>query len=81
MNLLSIITSTDAAVRNRSLDAACLGLSLDELLDECQQLDTYRRSCDNLYDRVRCLFFLYAIHRFHLPTRLAGRESGRIPGS
>ena len=78
-SLLSIITSTDTNVRNRSLDAACLGLSLDELLRQCQQLDEYRRSCDNLYDRVRSLFFLYAIHRFHLPTQLAGRESGRIP--
>jgi len=79
MNLLNIITSPDIAVRNRSLDAACLGLSLDELLRECQQLDQYRRSCDNLYDRVRSLFFLYAIHRFQLPIQLAGRESGRIP--
>ena len=79
INLLSIITSTDPAVRNRSLDAECRGLSLDQLLRECQQLDEYRRVCDNLYDRVRSLFFLYAIHRFHLPTQLAGRESGRIP--
>ncbi|MCX7388265.1 MAG: UTP--glucose-1-phosphate uridylyltransferase [Planctomycetales bacterium] len=78
-SLLSIIISADAAVRNRSLDTACLGLSLDELLRECQQLDEYRRGCDNLYNRVRSLFFLYAIHRFHLPKQLAGRESGRIP--
>ncbi|HQX52760.1 MAG TPA: hypothetical protein PLR25_22765, partial [Planctomycetaceae bacterium] len=78
-NLLSIITSTDADVRNRSLDADCRGLALDQLLRECQQLDDYRRGCDNLYDRVRSLFFLYAIHRFHLPTQLGGRESGRIP--
>ena len=79
MNLLDIITSTEATTRNRSLDAACQGLSLDRLLHECQQLDDYRRSCDNLYNRVRSLFFLYAIHRFHLPTQLTGRESGRIP--
>ena len=79
MNLLDFITSPDIAVRNRSLDAACLGLSLGELLNECQQLDAFRRRCDNLYDRVRCLFFLYAIHRFHLPTQLAGHESGHIP--
>ena len=81
MNLLDIITSTEATTRNRSLDAACQGMSLDKLLHECQQLDDYRRRCDNLYDRVRSLFFLYAIHRFQLPTHLAGRESGRIPYS
>jgi len=79
MPLLDIITSSDAAVRNRSLDAACEGLSRDDLLRECQQLDDFRRHCENLYDRVRSLFFLYAIHRFHLPRQLAGRESGRIP--
>lgn len=78
-NLLSIITSQDSAVRNRSLDAECRELSLNQLLHECQQLDDFRRQCDNLYERVRALFFLYAIHRFHLPPLLVGRESGRIP--
>lgn len=79
INLLSIITATDPALRNRSLDAECRQLSLDQLLAECRELDEFRRRCDNLYDRVRAIFFLYAIHRFHLPNRLAGRESGRIP--
>ena len=79
MNLLPIITSSDVATRNRSLDADCRALTLAELLRECQELDEYRRRCENLYDRVRSLFFLYAIHRFHLPTQLVGRESGRIP--
>ncbi len=37
------------------------------------------RTSNNLYHRVRSLFFLYAIHRFHLPRQLAGRECGRIP--
>ena len=78
-NLLSIITSTEPSIRNRSMDAECRGMSADELLRSCQQLDEFRRRCDNLYDRVRVLFFLYAIHRFHLPTKLAGRERGQIP--
>jgi hypothetical protein len=78
-HLLSIITAADAANRNRSMDAECRGMSLHQLLAECEQLDQARRGCDNLYVRVRILFFLYAIHRYHLPTQLAGRESGRIP--
>ena len=45
----------------------CQDLTIDELLAECQELDNFRRSCDNLYERVRALFFLYAIHRFHIP--------------
>ena len=77
--LLEIITSSDPNIRNRSMDAECQGMSLDQLLAECQQLDAARRQCENLYDRVRILFFLYAIHRFHLPNVLIGRESGCIP--
>jgi hypothetical protein len=79
MSLLSIITSADDQVRNRSLDAECRNLSGDQLLSYCRELDQFRRDSDNLYDRVRSLFFLYAIHRFHLPARLQGRESGQIP--
>ena len=43
--------------------------TLEELLAECEALDRFRRSSDNLYERVRALFFLYAIHRFHIPLR------------
>lgn len=78
-DLLEIITSTDPAVRDRPLDAACDGLTADQLLAECRKLDMFRRKCDNLYERVRSLFFLNAIYRFHLPPQLVGRESGSIP--
>ena len=56
--LVQIITSTDPEVRNRSLDAFCRAASLDELLAECAALETFRRASDNLYERVRALFFL-----------------------
>ena len=69
-DLIGIITATDPAVRNQSLDSVCSGLSVDELLRQCAELDTFRRRSDNLYQRVRALFFLYAIHRFHLPAAL-----------
>jgi len=83
--LTRIITATDPALRDQSLDVACAGLSLDDLLAECAALDSFRRGSENLYDRVRALFFLYAIHRFHIPLRLvdgaasAQRGSGLIP--
>jgi len=67
--LRHIITSTDPEIRNRSLDAFCRAKSLPELLAECADLETFRRASDNLYERVRALFFLYAIHRFHLPDK------------
>src|SRR5512133_393201 len=76
--LLKIITEGDPAVRNLSLEFACKGLSTEQLLQECSALDGFRRQSDNLYERVRALFFLYALHRFHLPPRLL--QSGHQPG-
>ena len=77
--LTDIILSTDLATRNRPLAAACRGLSYTELLAERAALDRFRRESGNLYARVRALFFLYAIDRFHLPARPELPTSGRIP--
>jgi hypothetical protein len=75
-DLIRIITAAEPDLRNQSLEGACAGLSLEELLRECTKLDDFRRRSENLYERVRALFFLYAIHRFHLPAKL--EESSRI---
>jgi hypothetical protein len=77
--LTEIITSPDPAVRNQSLDAHCTKLSMSELLAECSALDAFRRDSQNLYERVRALFFLYAIHRFHVASKLTSTEHGLIP--
>jgi len=77
--LTEIITASDPAVRNQSLDAVCRGASLDQLLAECTALDTFRRRSENLYERVRALFFLYAIHRFHIPRIPGLNQRGLIP--
>jgi len=77
--LVQIITATDPAVRNQSLDAVCRGASLDTLLAECAALDAFRRESDNLYERVRALFFLYAIYRFHIPRVPGLSQRGLIP--
>lgn len=77
--LLATLTAADGAVRDRSLDELCAGLSLAELLAECEQLERFRRSSDNLYERVRALFFLYAIHRYHAPVREGLRDRAVIP--
>jgi hypothetical protein len=67
--LIQLITSPDPAVRNQSLDAICRAASLPELLAECGELEAFRHRSENLYERVRALLFLYAIHRFHLPLK------------
>ena len=69
--LVQLITSPDPAVRNQSLDAVCRAASLPELLAECAELEAFRHRSENLYERVRALLFLYAIHRFHLPLKPA----------
>ena len=78
-HLTGIITAADPAERNRSLDAFCRSATVDKLCAECAALDAFRRSSDNLYESVRALFFLYAIHRFHLPFRPGVPAQARIP--
>ena len=77
--LLSIITSAETGRRNRSLDAFAHAASTETLLAECAALDQFRRQSDNLYERVRALFFLYAIYRFHLPAKSTLPTRGFIP--
>ena len=77
--LTDIITAADADGRDHPLDAACRPLGLDALLAEAASLEAFRRSRDNLYERVRALFFLYAIHRFHVPLRPEARRRALIP--
>jgi hypothetical protein len=76
--LIKIITSADPAVRNQSLDPFCVPASLEELIKACAELEVFRRESDNLYERVRALFFLYAIHRFYLPLKHGMNPRGLV---
>jgi hypothetical protein len=77
--LVQIITSSDAAVRDLSLEAIAEELDLPHILAECEQLEKFRRESANLYERVRAAFFLYAIHRFHIPRKQGTAAKGTIP--
>src|SRR4051812_15186517 len=77
--LRQIITASDPATRDQSLDAFGRGASLAELLHECADLEAFRHRSENLYERVRALFFLYAIHRFHLPVKPGMKLRGLVP--
>ena len=74
----SVITASGSE-RDTSLDALCQGATIETLAEECRALDDFRRTCDNLYERVRALFFLYAIHRFHIPTLSSAAAPALIP--
>jgi hypothetical protein len=77
--LIDIITSPDSKIRNQSLDALCARWSAADLIQACEELEAFRRRSNNLYERVRALFFLYAIHRYHLPGKLPASRDGIIP--
>jgi hypothetical protein len=77
--LVYLITATDPALRNQSLEVFCRSASLADLLAECEDLERFRRQSTNLYERVRALFFLYAIHRFHLPLKPGLAPRGMVP--
>ena len=77
--LTKIILSDDDQVRDRSLDSVCQQASTLELLRHVAALDQFRREEDNLYHRVRALFFLSAIYRYHLPRSLPNDQAGLIP--
>jgi hypothetical protein len=74
-----LIGSADAATRDTAIDQWCAGRSVAELLADCAELDAYRRRETNLYQRVRALFFIAAIHRYHLPARPELSRLGRVP--
>jgi hypothetical protein len=77
--LIAIITAADPEIRDRSLDAYARAAPAATLLADCAALEQFRRRSDNLYERVRALFFLYAIHRFHLPAKAGIGGNGFIP--
>ena len=79
--LEEILTSTDPNVRDCALESFAANATAAMLLDEAAALEQLRHRHDNLYVRVRALFFLYAIHRFYLPTKTGVPQRALIPGA
>jgi hypothetical protein len=77
--LRALILAQDQATRNQPIEAAIRGLGLTALLAECDDIEEFRQECGNLYQRVRALFFLHALYRYHLPARGPLPPAGRIP--
>lgn len=76
---IETIESLDDTIRHRTLESLCLGLHSSQLLEAAADLDTFRRRTGNLYHRVRALFFLAAIYRYHLPKTFPESQSGLLP--
>ena len=77
--LVQVICSENDAIRNQALDVMCENSDAKVLADDARSLDSFWRTTDNLYHQVRALFFLSAIHRYHLPRFFGRQATGKIP--
>ncbi|MFD1144057.1 UTP--glucose-1-phosphate uridylyltransferase [Larkinella insperata] len=76
---IETITSTDPAKRDRSFYEISARVSAKELLELLRELDEFRKTTPNLYDKVRAILFLYAGFRFFLMEAAATPSTGKIP--
>ncbi|MDZ4858704.1 MAG: UTP--glucose-1-phosphate uridylyltransferase [Candidatus Hydrogenedentes bacterium] len=76
---IETIISDAPAVRDRSFVSLCQGMDATALARACEELESFRKSSTNLYERVRATLFLYAAHRFLLTESAGIKESGAIP--
>ena len=77
--LIETITHSDPAVRDRSVRELVATASLAEKLEACEELEQFRRTRNNLYERVRASLFLHALYRYEIQDAPAIRGSGLIP--
>jgi galactokinase/mevalonate kinase-like predicted kinase len=77
--LIATITSSDPAVRDRSVGDILRELPPGSILAACEELEGFRRSTSNLYERVRASIFLHAIYRYHVQESPSLPTAGLIP--
>ncbi len=77
--LIEMIVSPDPLVRDRSVRLVLDGANTPEILDACRDLEAFRHSAENLYERVRALMFLQTIHRYVLQESPDLPSTGLIP--
>ena len=77
--LIETITSSDPALRDRSIDELIAGASTAQTLEACAALEAFRQRAENLYERVRASMFLHAIYRYRLQDAPDVPSGGTIP--
>ena len=78
-HFIKTIISHEPEIRNRPFHELCKGLSAKELILSFKELDEFRKTTQNLYERVRASIFLYAGYRFFLMESPSIPAIGRIP--
>ena len=76
---IDTIKSSNPDIRNKSFNDLCGDLSTQELLQAFDELDSFRQTTQNLYEKVRANIFLYAGYRFFLMESLGTLDTGMIP--
>ena len=77
--LIETITSREPGIRNRSLRSILAGMTTPQILAECESLERFRQTTENLYDGVRASLLLFAAHRFYLQDAADVPATGYIP--
>src|SRR3954449_7540891 len=77
--LIETIRSADPSVRDRSVRQLITGAEPTEVLRACDELERFRQTAENLYERVRASMFLHAIYRYALQEAAELRDTGHIP--
>jgi galactokinase/mevalonate kinase-like predicted kinase len=77
--LIATITSSDPAIRDRSVWDLTSGRSTAQLLALCDELEAFRRNSKNLYERVRASMFLHAVCRYRIQEAADLASTGLIP--
>ncbi|TDH24569.1 UTP--glucose-1-phosphate uridylyltransferase [Segetibacter sp. 3557_3] len=76
---IETITAVDTSKRNRSFFELSKTLTPKALFAALVELDAFRKSTPNLYDKVRAILFLYAGFRFFLQEDGSTPAAGKIP--
>jgi galactokinase/mevalonate kinase-like predicted kinase len=77
--LIETINRDDPAIRDRSARDLVADFGLAEKLRACEELEEFRRTRTNLYERVRASLFLHALYRYDIQDSAEVRGTGLIP--
>src|SRR5207248_1971554 len=79
--LIETITSPDSTIRDRSIWKLISGASTHEILGAAEDLERFRQSAENLYERVRASMMLSAIYRYSIQESPEVADTGLLPYS
>ena len=77
--LIETITHAEPGIRDRSARELIAGFGLPEKLRACEELEQFRRTRSNLYERVRASLFLHALYRYEIQDVPDVPGTGLIP--